>query len=714
MEFLAHISEDQRIKQTLPDHLQGTAALSAAFAGAFGAAEQGYLLGTAHDIGKFSGAFQKRLFGGPKVDHATAGALECAKAQMDWAGFCIAGHHSGLPDGGNPHTDRPGDPTYFGRLKKGLVGGIPAYAENWSGTLKRIDAPKQWGKENLSDAALIRMLYSALVDADYLDTEQSMTGQNELRPDYDNLPKLWERLQSYTKPWFPPKTDLNRARCRILEACKAAGEWAKGLYTLTVPTGGGKTVASLAFALRHAILHGMQRVIYVIPYTSIIEQNAAVFRDILGERNVLEHHSGILLDMDENADPAQQRQSLAAENWDAPVIVTTAVQLFESFYANRSSKCRKLHNLANSVVIFDEAQMLPATHLRPCVAAIAQLVRDFGATAVLCTATQPSLDQLFRDYAPEIRCRELCPEPETDSELFRRTVFRNAGRLTADVLAAELTAQKQVLCIVNTRKAAQELFEKLPGDGSFHLSTLMYPAHRKQILETIRDRLKCGLPCRVVSTSLIEAGVDVDFPAVYREMAGLDSILQAAGRCNREGKHSAAESIVTIFEGETPAPPLFKINIGAAKEALAGGMDPSDPAAIRRYFSAFLSLAGDQLDKFGVIAAFEKGVSGCSMPFRTVAERFRFIDSDTKTIYIPENEGKVLIDRLRNGEHSRTIYRKAGQYGVNVYAQHFRELQNAGDIELLSEDCAVLINPELYEKMRGLSLKGDIGKAQFI
>lgn len=708
---MAHIAEDGRT-QTVEAHLSGTAAKCAAFAAEFEAADWGRLTGEAHDIGKNSSAFQKRLQGGPKVDHATAGAIECAKLDALMAACCVVGHHGGLPDFGNLNTDHPGDPTCVGRLKRGIQGGIPPYS--WNGQLPGNIREPDFQNDDYLRSLWTRMLYSCLVDADYLDTEEFMSGGGVQRGEYDSLPVLLHRLERYIAPWFPPNNELNRRRCQILQTCWEAGSNPRGLYTLTVPTGGGKTVSSLAFALRHAMANGMRRVIYVIPYTSIIDQNAAVFREILGERNVLAHHSGAALDSDDETGGQKSQQRLAAENWDAPVIVTTAVQFFESLYANRPSKCRKLHNIANSVIIFDEAQMLPTFHLKPCTAVIAHLVANFHVTAVLCTATQPVLNDLIQSFAPNIQVREICPNSASLYAQFRRVAFQNAGTLSNTELAAKLAAHKQVLCIVNTRKAAQEIYQLLPEAGNYHLSTLMCPAQRQAILKAVRQRLEAGLPCRVVSTSLIEAGVDVDFPAVYREMAGLDSILQAAGRCNREGKRSPEQSIVTVFSGENPAPALFRTNIGATIETLAGDRDLDAPESIYRYFTAYRSLIGDNLDKSKVVEHFRNGISGCSLPFETVARDFHLIDQATKTVYIPLGNGKDLCAKLQSGSATRKDYREAGQYGVSIYEQHYQALLYAGDITPLDEESAVLTTLSLYSEETGLSLQADTGKAQFI
>ena len=711
--YLAHISSSGS-SQLLLDHLEGTARLAKDFALPFGGEEQAELAGLSHDIGKYSKAFQDRLHGNPmRVDHSTAGAVECWKLQQPFAAFAVAGHHGGLPNGGS-RMDPSDKNTLHGRLKKqrdGLLKPYNAWVQEL--TLPHAEIPdflKQCNAE-LEPVFFTRMLYSCLVDADFLDTETFMSGKRR-ESSAESIDSLWDKLQKNLSGWFPPKGELNTQRCKILSQCIQAGETqAPGLFTLTVPTGGGKTVASLSFALAHAKKHGLKRIIYVIPYTSIIEQTADKFRTILGEENVLEHHSNISYDLQDEATPLTIQLANAAENWDMPVVVTTAVQFFESLYAYRSSQCRKLHNIAESVIVFDEAQMLPIPYLRPCVWAISQLVKNYKASALLCTATQPALDPLFHEFLPECTIREICPASSFTAEVFQRVTFQKTGRLTWDELAARMNSCRQVLCIVNSRKSAQEVYQRLEGDGTYHLSTLMYPAHRWQQLTEIRERLKQNLPCRVVSTSLIEAGVDVDFRTVFREQAGLDSILQAAGRCNREGKRPAAESFVYIFEGEGKVPLLFSTAIGAGKQVLARYEDISSPEAIHEYFRQLLDLKGKAAqDKERILPLIQSE----PFPFRTIAERFHLIDSPTRTIYIPLEEGAKLIGELQSGTVNRNTFRKLGRYSVSIYEQHFAALEQAGDLQILDSGDAVLRNLDLYSMKTGLSLEADYGKALFI
>ena len=697
--------------QSIEAHLKGTGELAETFAAEFGAAANGKLCGLAHDIGKYSDEFQLRLRGGKKVDHATAGAIECFKIKAAFEAVCVIGHHSGLPNVGHKDADTTESQTFFGRKLRAEQGGIPDYRKNWNG---HIALPQDYFRPSgrgFATAFYIRMLYSCLVDADYIDTETFMNGDAG-RGNYEPLSALCDKLTAYISKWNNPTREIDILRQKILNSCIEKASAPRGIFSLTVPTGGGKTVASMAFALNHAAANSMKRIIYAIPYTSIIEQNAKVFRDILGQENVVEHHSQVSYELSENADELEYRSALATENWDAPVIVTTAVQFFESLYANRSSKCRKLHNIANSVIIFDEAQMIPSNNLRPCVAAIAELVRAYNATAVLCTATRPAIDEMLLEYSKKESVVELCPDVDGMFEKFRRTSFEKEGRLTTDELVSRLESQQQVLCIVNTRKFAQEVYEALPSEGRFHLSTLMCPVHRKQKLDEIRERLKSGKTCRVVSTSLIEAGVDVDFPRVFREMAGLDSILQAAGRCNREGKRSAESSIVTVFESENKVNKLIAVNRDAAEETVRDWTQPNTTSTIERYFKAYRDFLRND-DKSGVITASEKGISGCGLPFEWIAKEFKLIDQNTFAVYIPIGEGKELVSRLREGERSRGLYRRAGMYSVSVYQNQFDSLINAGAAEPFGEDAAFLTDCSLYSDEKGLSTDVDGGNALF-
>ena len=709
--YLAHRAEDGRV-ETVCQHLTETAKLASRFASVFDAGEQGYLAGLAHDIGKYSDAFQRRLNGDPQhVDHATAGAVECVTLGQAFAAFSVAGHHGGLPDGGSP-GDNADQPTLYGRLNRARKGLLKPYAA-WKQeiTLPRAAMPSYQNFTQADAMFFTRMLYSCLVDADFLCTEAFMSGKqrDSAAP---GMAELEARLDQYTSGWYPPKGALNALRCSILRQCRQMGaQKAPGLFTLTVPTGGGKTVSSLSFALSHAKANGLRRIIYVIPYTSIIEQNAQVFRDILGEEAVLEHHSSVLHDLEHEADPASIRMAQATENWEMPVIVTTAVQFFDSLFANRSSRCRKLHNLAESVIIFDEAQMLPLPYLRPCVFAIAQLVQHYKASAVLCTATQPALQPIFREFLPDHTWTELCPEEVQKADVFRRVTFRQVGALTWDQLAEQLNARKQVLCIVNSREAARQVHQLLEGDGSYHLSTLMYPKHREHVLAEIRRRLRENLPCRVVSTTLIEAGVDVDFPEVFREEAGLDSILQAAGRCNREGKRSAEESIVTIFQAETPPPKLFSKAIGAYHSAMRKTKDLASQEAISVYFRELLELNGQAAqDQENILSMMEQP----NYPFAQIADRFHLIDSPTRTIYIPLEEGGDLTAQLKQGACSRTLFRRLNQYGVAVYDTQFRSLEEAGALEMLPDGSAILLDVLLYHPETGLARSAEGGNGLFI
>ena len=598
MKYLGHKSDDGlEREQSLLEHLQGTSKLCEKFAADFNLAYLGRLLGLYHDIGKYSAGFQKRIKeNGPKVDHSTAGAQALGKYFPPLA-FCIAGHHSGLMNLGTRGDEDNG--TLVARMRKQLIEKLDYHAFKEELPELQIDKKKfPVLKDTFQAMFLTRMLFSCLVDADFLDTECFMQPDMPERGDFDSLEHLYNSYFAYVDNKFNQPLSKNISenkrkifvkRTEIRDECIKVARGEEGLYTLTVPTGGGKTIASLGFALEHAMTHkNKKRIIYVIPYTSIIEQTADIFRDVVGDKNVIEHHINVDYN-DENAeknnwsDTDSEKKKLATENWDAPIIVTTNVQFFESLYAKKTSRCRKLHNIANSIVIFDEAQMLPNDFLKPCIRVIQELVNNYHVTAVLCTATQPSLNKFFE----QLLLQEICRDVDGLYDFFRRVTYKNIDFTDNDTLIAEINKQEQVLCIVNSKKAAQKVFDGLQGEGCYHLSTFMYPQHRRRVLNEVRCRLKKGLPCKLVATSLVEAGVDVDFPIVYRELAGLDSIIQAAGRCNRENSHKAAESIVYIFtikDTNMKMPAFVKLPMEVTKMILQKYADISSTAAIKEYF----------------------------------------------------------------------------------------------------------------------------------
>lgn len=708
--YLAHISEDKLREQSIIEHAEGVAELSGMFAACFGCKEWGYGCGLMHDIGKYSVEFQQRLHGGPKVDHATAGAKELKLKGNVMQAYCVAGHHSGLPDGGSPAEPD----TFYGRMKKEL--------KDYQAFKEEIKIPKfpaaplkPIGKGGFSAAFFIRMLFSCLVDADYLDTERFMKQGQTARGNYDSIEQLFDRLYKHIASWLTNYNEntVNGRRSSILRACLEKGRGPQGLYQLTVPTGGGKTVSSLAFALRHANEHHLERIIYVIPFTSITEQNAQVFKDILGKNNVLENHCNVVCDNDKELEDMQ----LAAENWEKPIIVTTNVQFFESLFANKTSKCRKIHNISKSVIIFDEAQMLPVNYLRPCIQAVSELIYNYHCSAVLCTATQPALKPFFPEF---IKAEEICPDVKGQYEFFKRTNVKNMGEISEGNLISELKEKQQVLCILTSRKRVQRVYEALKGENVYHLSTYMYPKHRRTILDEITKALKDGRPCKLIATSLVEAGVDFDFASVFRELAGIDSVIQAAGRCNREGNRGKDESKTIIFSLEQSddihIPGQLKLPISVAKQITEKYEDITSPEAIYEYFQRLYHFRGESLDIKNIVENFEKGIPSFNFPFASAAKKFHIIESQTKTILIDkEPEAMEIVERLRRGEHSRELFRAAGQYCVSVYENDFDNLDGAGMLDALctgiDTDFYILRDKGLYTDDRGLTVRAERGDA---
>lgn len=717
VEYIAH-TNGQNV-QTIKDHLQGTAKLAGDFAGKFGKQDWGYCCGMLHDIGKYSADFQKRIAGTceRRVDHATAGARVCKEkgGKYCFLEYCIAGHHAGLADFGCSF-DTAGDATLMGRRKKKI--------SDYTAYKTEIEIPeissdpfdlRKTANPDFSLSVFMRMIYSCLVDADFLDTEAFMNEGEEERDSGERIEILLENLKKYISGWLNNRdTDtVNGRRSEILRSCLEKGKAPKGLFRLTVPTGGGKTIASLAFALRHAMENQMDRVIYVIPYTSIIEQNAKVFRDILGGANVLENHCNVDYESKEKNAEELRAMQLAAENWDKPVVVTTNVQFFESLFANKSSKCRKLHNIANSVIIFDEAQMLPNDYLKPCIAMIEELINNYGTSVVLCTATQPALSSFFQG---KITAIELCPRMQEQFAFFMRTQFENLGVVTEDFLIRQLQEEQKALCIVNTKRRAQRIYQELKGEGVYHLSTSMYPAHRKRVLNEIREKLRSNEKCILISTSLVEAGVDLDFHSVYRELAGADSMIQAAGRCNREGLREAENSKVFIFQFEGKEAVLGqRQQIDAAKSLIADGRDLSDMETITKYFELLYHIKGDSLDKKKILDEFTN--KKMKYNFAKVGKEFKLIEQNTKTIFVNcEEAADEVFRELQRKGFTRSGMRRASQYCIAVYEQIFEKMHGAGMLQPVSADMNdfyVLTDNSRYTKEMGLELEIDHGMALF-
>lgn len=715
MRYIAH--KDGEREQSIKEHLEGTAERAGEFAEKFGKKEWGYCCGMLHDIGKYSEEFQRKIQEdtNDRVDHATAGAQVCKERGGYYSilSYCIAGHHAGLPDYGNTAMNS----SLCGRWKKRICD-YHAYKDEIK--IPKLDTdPIVFSKDRNMDFALgtfIRMLYSCLVDADFLDTESFMKNGDTGRNSGESMETLQNRLEKHISEWLKnTDTDtINGRRTEILKNCIKEGKQKEGIFRLTVPTGGGKTLASLAFALEHAVKNHKDRIIYVIPYTSIIEQNAQVFREILGEDNVLENHCNVDYESSEEFKPMQ----LASENWDKPVVVTTNVQFFESLFANKSSKCRKLHNIANSVVILDEAQMLPMDYLKPCTAMLQELVDGYRTSIVLCTATQPTLDAFFRENA---LIKELCPRMEEQFQFFQRVNYQNLGKIRWDDLLEKLKRENNALCIVNTKKAAQMIYKEIDGEGIYHLSTSMYPKHRKRVLKEIRERLKNNEKCIVISTSLVEAGVDLDFVRVYRQIAGLDSMIQAAGRCNREGKRKLSESMVYIFDLEESYPVQSqRQQMDVSKGILQDYADIADLKAITDYFTRLYHYRGTSLDKKKIMDEFQK--MECN--FAKVAKEFRLIEENTRMIFINrEPEADELLQELRIKGVTRERMRKAGQYCIQVYDNEksensfFDKLNGAGMLKPISEemqDFYELAAGEQYSEEYGLDFSLEDGMALFI
>lgn len=708
--------------ELLVDHLAQTARHSSEFADAFGAAEWGYIAGQLHDLGKFSKEFQTYLEEQAKapeqgsrgrVDHSSAGA-QYAVSTLPILGhllaYAIAGHHSGLLDGRSENACQ----------ERRLQNEVP----EWKHGLTEIDirfTPEipdlvrsaLGRKDPFSISFMVRMLYSGLVDADFLATEKHMSPARSLNRRAcaslkEIAPGFFHALDEMEAGAKGSANRISILRHKVRGDCERAAGLAPGFFSLTVPTGGGKTLSSLAFALKHATIpdHNLRRIIYVVPFTTIIEQNADVFRRYVGADRVLEHHCNLSPDKETDA------SRLAAENWDSTLIVTTAVQFLESLFANKSSATRKLHRIARSVIVLDEAQTLPVQYLAPCLRALRELVDSYGCSVVLCTATQP---EIKRQPGFEIGLdgvREIIQEPRKLYDQLKRVRVVAKGKMLDSELCEQILSQKQVLCIVNTTRHARLLFELIgPGEGHFHLSARMCPEHRRLRLRQIRRALGAGKTCRVVSTQVVEAGVDIDFPVVYRAIAGLDSIAQAAGRCNRNNglPHLGR---VFVFDSEHEASNrYFSDTAGCAKQAMSLYPDPLELNAIEHYFRLYYWDNKAKWDAHHILDCFhlqnEKAFP-FNFSFARAASRFNLIEQqDSCTVIIPWNRcGRDVCDSLIAGPPpSREILRRAQRFSVQVYRNQWNE-HAGGSIQLIYDNLGILLNPrQYYSSDTGLNLE---------
>jgi CRISPR-associated endonuclease/helicase Cas3 len=727
-EFIAHVRKNNdgtwASPHLLSEHLDGTAKLAETFAAKFHSGEWGKAVGLAHDAGKGrlvwqnylrhkSGFDEEAHLEGKsgKMPHAIYGAKLVeelfGKGFGRFLAYCIAGHHAGLPDWSSAEGTGQSSLQFQENQVKNLSDIVTFISDNLQSSKPELPP---WKFTNGLDLSLwIRMLYSSLVDADFLDTEVYMDeAKANDRGGYCSILELLERFNQFIMRLDETSEDtpVNKIRRDIRTKCVQIASESQGIFSLSVPTGGGKTLSSLAFGLEHSIKHNLDRIIYVIPYTSIIEQNADVFRSAIGEDQVVEHHSSL----DENDSTSKSR--LASENWDAPVIVTTSVQFFESLFAAKSSRCRKLHNIVNSVVILDEAQLVPVEYLAPILETMQLLVDHYHVSFVISTATQPAFGKRMVDGKP-FKGLENIKEMMGNSDDVKK-LYDSLKRVQVQLpenfhtpssweeIANELKQYEQVLCIVSDRKSCRDLHSLMP-QGTFHLSALMCGQHRSEIIERIKQKLKNKEPVRVISTQLVEAGVDFDFPVVYRALAGLDSIAQAAGRCNREGKLSELGRVI-IFNAPKKAPMGI---LRKAADTTCGifatkQQDPLDYSLFEKYFLE-LYWKANSLDAREIVSLLSPGHQECDINFRTVADKFRIIDDSLqKSILIRYGEGERLIDLLKTKGPERWLMRKLQRYTVNVYNDDFNKMRQRGSIEEVQPTIFALTSNIEYSKDTGL------------
>ena len=716
-QLYAHSANDRGERHLLVDHLRSVAARARELAEPFDGGDLAFLAGLWHDVGKADPVWQQRLIeceDGKRqqvgIDHKCAGALLAEEAGLWIIGLLIHAHHGGL-------KHRHGDYKPWLEENRALPGPkraiemLRAVMDDLTGH----DAPELPGhvRDELTAELFLRLTYSALVDADSLDTEAHRLGTvPSERESGATLDELWRRYEAYQSSESPVvDSAVNRVRGEVLDACIETATEPRGVFRLTVPTGGGKTRSSMAFALRHGIEHGLRRVVVAVPFMTITQQTADVYRGIFGdERVVLEHHSaategtGAASDDEDNFTDDAVWHRLASENWDAPVVVTTTVQLFESLFSNRRSKTRKLHNLARSVIILDEAQALPAGLLSPILNGLHQLTEHYGASVVLSTATQPAFDAIgeFGD----IELREIVRDHRRHFEMLRRVEYewRTDEPNEWCQIADWMRNQHSALVIVNTKRHAMELLDELDDPDVLHLSTLLCGAHRAAVLDEIHRRLSAGASCRVVSTQVVEAGVDLDFPTVFRAEAPLDAIIQAAGRCNREGRRGERAGRVIVFKPPDDASPpgVYRSGRDIARVIRElPGFDPDDPETVRQY-SDWLFGAAVNPDS--------KEIQNCrrALDFPAVAARFRMIEEDTCDLIVdfPRSDGPLidqLVEQLRGRRQApRQILRQLQPHIVTLRREEYERHKATGYVEEVAPVAGVARWLGRYDDVRGL------------
>ena len=716
MEYIGHTSDDGR-KQLLLDHLNGTSKLCRENANEFWA-DIAEFVGQIHDIGKYTSGFQKRINGAEniRVEHAICGAKEVAKAPpksyVPMIEYCVAGHHSGLPDGGTK-VDGEEDSTLHGRMKR-KTGDYSAY-EN--------EVKLEYPKDNLRElfdvsnqreiierySFFTRYLFSCLTDADFIDTERFVTPNTDRGIDGD-FQKAYEKVCKKLNS-FKIETKLQESRSIIQEQVYKSVESNANVYTLNMPTGSGKTLCSIRAALKTAIENKKKRIIYVIPYVSIIEQTAKVFEDIFGDvLPVLQHHSNYDFDDDKNEDENEitsEKLKRSCENWDAKLIVTTNIQFFESLYHYKGRRLRKLHNLADSVIIFDEIHMLPIDYIQPCLRAMGYVTKYLNSTAILMSATMPNYDKFMERYMSGVKIENAVKDTSLFN-VFDKCRYEYIGKCELASLAEKAQEYDNALIIVNKRKTARELYDICSGN-KYHLSTYMTPLHRSEIIAKIKEDIKNGINTTVISTSLIEAGVDLDFKAVFRDIAGIDNILQSGGRCNREGKMDMGDVFVFETDGgnyQTKKKSDIIIRANITRNLFEEFENISTDKCIKEYYGRLLNYKEKKIEENTITAIMGNDLRIDGIPFRTYAESFNFIDNQVIGIVIPCDENRGLIKELKDGKLS--VKRNLQRYSASVNKDEFKELFQIGIIETLDCGVCILANTDYYKSDVGLALENDV------